>query len=54
MTYTKPSWSRTSIVLLRKLGDPAYLGPYQGPTPDLNHPHIPPTCGMCPKVCPRA
>ena len=30
---TKPSWSRTSVVLLVKLGNLSHPGPYQGPAP---------------------
>ena len=41
MAYTKPSWSRTSVVLLVKLEDPAYPGPYQGPTSNFSHPPNP-------------
>ena len=40
MTYTKPSWSRTSFVLLLKLGDRAHLGPHQGLAPDLTDPSL--------------
>ena len=48
MAYTKPSWSRTSVVLLVKLEDPAYSGPYLGLAPHLVGPPGPHHVGHAP------
>ena len=50
MAYTKPSWSRTSVVLLRKLGHP---GLHQGPTPSQNLLARPPYRWHTPQGVPR-